>query len=159
MRRTLILISVLLVGLSSGALMERPPPGTRLKSRLAHSHLGSGKPDKPSRTPWVVVPPGIMTRREAVERAFASKATPLRLRVNKVVARFSQYTLPTIVWEQPPPIDVEESPAFPAWRIDMFGLFKYGGCVKEWRIIVNARSGVVLESSTGGKSVPCPDTD
>ena len=159
MKRMLILIFVFLVGLSSGVLIERLPTEARLKSRLAHSHLGSGQADKPSPTPWVVVPPGIMTRREAVERAFAWKATPLRLRVNKVVARFSHYTLPTMVWEQSPPIDAQESPAFPAWRIDMFGLFKKWGCYKEWRIILDARSGAVLESSTGGKSVPCPDTD
>lgn len=132
---------------------------------LDHERWPSDKPDRSSAPRWVVVPPGVMSRREAIKRAFEAMRFPAHPR--RIVTRFGYYTIPTVIWdgggqvgrnETSNSMDEQGDTGFPAWRIDMFGVFEAfrRGCVDEWRIVIRARTGSVLESSTGGSSVECP---
>lgn len=170
-RRTLVFIVVLLAGCSSGDVPATSAPHTSApqispsatETPLDDEDRGSDKADpekadESSSPSWVVVPPGVMSRREAIERAFEVEgflAFPKR-----IVTRFGYYTIPVADLDSPVGWDSADGQdtGHVAWRIDMFGAFEAfrHSCIDEWRIVINARTGSVFESGTGGKSLECP---
>ena len=137
MRRTLILIVVLLAGCASADVSPTSAPRASTSAPQAsssatetprdHKDRDSDKADQ-SALAFVVVPPGVMSRREAI--AHALEEIEVRDQVpaypKRIVTRFGYYTIPVATLESPLGWESGEArdTGHVAWRIDMFGAFE-----------------------------------
>lgn len=86
------------------------------------------------------VPPGMLSRPEAVQR---SKETVRRflLEFKSASAKFGNYTIPAETKK-------DLGPPVPAWKVRMFGAFKWGGLrSKDWMVVIHGRTGHLYEST------------
>ena len=97
------------------------------------------------------LPKTMVSRHEAVQQA--KRATRrFRLRLTSIEAQLVYYR-PYELFGASAQHGPDSCAFLPAWRLDMLGLFKWHGCVEEWRVVVGARNGVLYESGTGGHNV------